>query len=65
MMQAVSVPPTEDKREVLVDCALMVASAVVKWDLGTFEKRYRFRKQKFYHQFFFWLHSGCSEFLLS
>ena len=34
-----SVPPTEEKREVLVDCALLVAAAVVKWDLDTFEKR--------------------------
>ena len=38
-----SVPPTEEKREVLVDCALLVAAAVIKWDLDTFEKRCTFQ----------------------
>ena len=37
--QAMSVPPTEEKREVLVDCALLIAAVVVKWDLDMFEKR--------------------------
>ena len=38
-LQAMSVPPTEEKREVLVDCALLIAAVVVKWDLDMFEKR--------------------------
>ena len=37
------VESTEEKREVLVDCALLIAATVVKWDLDTFEKRCMFQ----------------------
>ena len=40
MMQPQSAPPTDEKKEVLVDCALLIGSAVIQWDLGTLEKRY-------------------------
>ena len=63
IIQAMSVPPTEEKREILVDCALLIAATVVKWDLDTFEKRYMFRCYQSFSFFLILLRSflACSE----
>ena len=39
-LQTLSVPPTIDKKDVLLHCAFIICSVVVKWDLDSFEKGY-------------------------